>query len=107
MYRLHNPSNRFLDVLSNIALEILDDYEKIGVSYEYMAVFYSRSSSYRFDFMPFYAPYDETALYSEHRSKAQLLDKCSEALALLALDGFEIVDRDGNIVTDEWEKEAI
>lgn len=105
-YRLAS-SGRLLGILSEIALDLFESYKKIDVSYEYVAIFYSRSSSYRFEFIPFYGTNPEGTLFTENRSKRELFKICSNALSLLGLDGFEIVDQNGFIVTDKWEKETL
>ena len=102
MNYLKEPSENLKATLVSVGLCFFENYECINVTYEAVAVFYSLSSSYHFNFIPFYP-----SNYKDSRTKAQLFEQCLSALGLLGVDGFEIIDKDGNIVTDEWEKEAI
>jgi hypothetical protein len=101
------PSKKALNMLSAVALTFLERYNKINVAYEYIAVFYSLSASYSFHFLPFYASHKEIPYSPETRTKRQLFDQCVSVLSLLGLEGFEIIDKNGKVVTDSWEKEDI
>ena len=107
MNHLLAPSKKTIKMLSAVAHAFLERYEKIDVVYEYVAVFYSLSASFSFQFLPFYASNKEIPYSSDTRTKKQLFNQCVSTLSLLGLDGFEIIDKNGNVVTDSWEKEAV